>query len=1408
MKSQLQLFQEAYGDQTFQQQNLAMLENLSGPAAGGFAPDSGYFSQVGAFFRQTNTVRNAYMAINKPFFVDDPSYNPSQDIEVTQNEWIKSVYPEAFVRLMKSTSRMETNHLVNQVKEEHADRQIIENAGLLGNIASGLTAGLVDPVNWVAMGGAMKAAKAAGLATRPLAVGAVGATENVLALTAAEPFLQAAQATRTTEEFQRDLVGGAVFGSILGGVMGSVSSGRTAVNRRLLGADSAEDAIDPNSYRQWLADNPSDQQRLDDLLEGSEGFSIFGEDRAELAGILLKATQEINPGLARILGTGRNNFLSRMLVRMLFLNPEMNLARSQSQFARGALDIILKPAIVRTDTLNRQSVEAVMGIAEIAALRVRHTMDEAFAEYRSGGGTLNHAQVMEIAGRAAVRGDVVDPHNTLPDYTLSPTDGTLVQVNPFEGLDEAGVKVVEKIAKTNRKFFDAFRKTAIAVGAFTEQDFVDPDKLANYLTRRYLKDKIKAFDPQFKEAVRLGLAEKKSLELPELELERDGRTTDLNNLQARLGRMADDDPDRAALTWDRDQLVREIEDYETAISLLGDESQWDYVADLVQQNITDDISDGPTGLMSNSLKRRVLDIDDRFLAGFVETNVSNIQAHQIRTLLPKLIMSGELDKSMDGFQVSRKLQSKLTATTKKLEKLQSDPNNLNLDKISEVRLDLELLLDDAAHLRLSTHLRLQLDVERLGFSSMQEAQVRVNDLVTALKKTKRELSDKARRLELHDLEITRATSALSTAQGRHLGRTVIQNLQDTLDTLKQNRRDLKNDIKMLRLEGNDTRGSLGNISEQMLYGTGSASERLGGNTATRRQELRFGANYLSMGGAITEEQKLVRLMMLKNSVVNRVSNARREAYEINLHDEQMLRRIQEDYGRLRKDVDQNTRMTFKRKKREKEKLLKQEARDLEDMKVIFKRFHKTDGVGNEGLGRVGKTIRDANYVRLGGGFLLSSAPDPAMIIAQVGLPTFIRSMARYMNPFFRKERLSEDMGDWLFSAEAVLGGERNRRIAGLDNLDPERATWLERGMQNSATYFSKALMLNKWNGMMKDISSSAIQHKLIKIGNKKRAGKRLSRSDKAFIEGLGLDDDRLKRIAQLQEEFGENGTTLLGGQYHIARTRRWGKTGSIDSRVALEDRLAFERAVFQRVQQTIVTPGAGSLPRWMSSTEMGRIIGQFGSFTMAATNQVLVPMVQKGAMMGDFNQVIMFVGASTLGAMGYWARQSLNGKNPFEDEVKRDKRGRVIARVPWWKKSIMEGIDRGGTLGWLTQGNAMMERMTGVGVSTALGAGQLSRMQTRSKVDILAGPSAGFINDLGTLMGATSAKLVEGKPFTEGAYNAGRRMLWGQNLTQTRLALDVAPTLYEQRDGGYGNPTYPETFVPVQQRLRNFLQGL
>jgi hypothetical protein len=1859
-------------DKTIQQQRLMFAQGFHSPKTA-LAKNTGFTDQVGAFFRQTNTVYNLAIAMNEPIFPPERGYNPAEDPDVMANPWIREKYPEAFTSLMKAESRVEANYLVNKIREENRDREVIQEGGLVSNIFAGLGAGVVDPVNWIAFSGATRAAKALNVAARPMTIAGIGAAENVLGLTVAEPFLRIAQETRTDEEFQRDLVGGAIFGAIIGGMSGGISSTRTAASRALLGADTVEDALDPASYSAWLQRNPVEQQRLDELIEGDEGFAIFGQDREEVAGILLKATSEINPGLAKVLGISQG-ILGKLLAKLLFLNPEMNLARSESQFARGALDIMLKPAIVRTDTLNRQSVEAVMGIAEIAGLRIRHDMNLVFAEYRSAGGRLSNAEVMVLGAKAAVRGDIVDPANASHELSVSPTTGELELVNPFESIigDSQTIKAVEEVAKINRKFFDTLRKTGESAGAFTGEDFINSIELENYLTRVYKKEKIMVYLPQFKKSIFLALEDKKARELPEMEVERqklvdehealsapdpvapptrtplpleeppslatpdpssinettwyhgsaveierpsqdhsrtdslfgigfymtdapsvargygpvshrvkvdvrktldfdedlpddafdlivsnarvligddnwvpssrkgsevwDDMVTELYQMTisvdeaaetfqiiadelrhvlgydaithiggGRAGRgrrmhrvlilldpegdrwgavppdsishrsvlsidtepppptttpaapartvvpgrertdaagmvdaleeevrpldagydetvfnyqndegievtlkdegeliningkefagdieidlihstgargegaasreldrilaeadsrdmsvslsvdaqlrddglpgLTDDqlkawyerkgfvfprvslqklagyrprisegdsliektiqikaselptarkqlaqetttrshsDPDAmfelfdrgelktgfheggddglyffngtdrplrvenaattfdydaghhsvtmtepppptttpdlaptprspedlAEIVWDRARLEREIAEYDEWIAKLGDEERWEEIANQVYENITNDTGTGPLGGgAGNSLKQRVLTVEDRFIAPWLEDDVMNIQANQIRNLLPKLILSGEMDSAMDGFQVSANLKNRLTTVTAKLDTLSEDPTSLTPAALESIHLELEQVLDDAAHLNLSSHMRLHIDVKQLGFSSMEKAQTHLNSLVVNLKNFRADLHAKRKVVRGIDSQIALLRSEIEGLDAN--GRPVSAAMQKSLDDLVVERTKKNKELLEVTAEFDQTRSGINTMAGKLIFTEKSYGWKLGSSAADRSDALKFGRNFIDDLGAVTDLQKLQRLMEMRAMVIQRSSSSRRSAFDINSDAEQVKARIEEDYRGLHIGVQQNARMTMKKKKREEEKLLKRKSRDLRDMGLIFDRFHRTDGTGNESLGRAGAAIREANYVRLGGGFLLSSTPDLAMGIGQVGLPSYFRALARYMNPFFRNKRLSEDMADWVFASEATLGGDRNRRIAGLDEEDPKRNHFIERGLHATSKGFNNLLMLNKWNGMMKSVNSVAIQNKIIKIGNKLRSGKRLSRSDKAFMGGLGLTEDRLQRIAILQEKFGDTESTILGGKFYLSRTRKWGAAGDIDARTALEDRLAFERATFQRVQQTIITPGAGSLPNWMTSTEFGRIIGQFGSFTMAATSQLLIPMLQKGAMMGDMNQALMFVGASTLGAVGYWARRSLDGKDPFEDEVKKDKRGRVTARVPWWKKSILEGIDRGGTLGWLSQGNAYMERMTGVGASTLLGAGQLSRMKSRSKVDMLAGPTAGLLNDFGTVLGALAEKGFEGKELTEGAYNAGRRMVGWQNLIQTRLALDVAPSIYDAQRGGYGSPTYFDKFIPIQQRLRNTLQ--
>lgn len=1345
---------------------------------------SGFVETAGAFFRQTNTVKNFATGLYDREFVPETGYNPVNDINLEENAWIKEMYPDAYIALLNSNSRAETAYKLDKIKKEHQDRQIIENAGAMTALGAGLAAGLTDPINYIALGGAMRAAKTVGLATRPFAVGAVGAAENAIGLSVAEPFLRAAQMTRTDEEFRRDLFGGMALGGAFGGLAGSMSAASTATTRALLGTDNPDSLISQQGISNYLQNNPDQAQRLDDLLDSDQGFAIYGETREELAGILLEATRETNPQLAQILG--KDSFFGRMLVKFMFLNPAMNLSRSDSQFARAALDIMSKPAILRENTLDAQSVESVLGVAEVAAGRIGVRMGERVAEYRSNGGRLSEQEIFELAGKAAVRTDVVDPQNALNDFVIDEATGELVEVNPFAGLGQAEVDVVTEVAKLNRQFSDAMRKTAITSGAFTEQQ-IDAVFASNYLQRRYKGDKINMYPDQFRMSLIKAFEHKSATELPGLRAERDAVEQELQSINSRLQNMAPDDPARAATEYDQQQLQSQLREYNQDIDHLADPDKWESLAEAVELRLKNQIEDDSGGPVrtTNSLSERVLNIEDRFIAGFMDHNVQTLQQQQVRVLLPQVMAANAMGNHMDGFRLSPALQTRYTKAVNRLEEMNTDPSRFSFDEINEARLELEEILDDASHLELQSNLRVNLDVERLGHASQHDLQESLNSLVTSLKEARRGY----RRTQSKMRELTARLEALRTANA---GRSVIQDLENQINTLRAEAREFQNTMTQERTAINRY------AEKAVVGGTNELNIDFNNN--------KFGLNEINFDGAVTPAQMLQRLVGAnKSRVLARVANSRRQAFNVNNNSQQLKVQLQMDYQKMQREVDADTGLSFKKKQRQKEKLNNKLARDLKDLDIVFARIRRRDTPG-DALGRGGKVVRDLNYSRLGGGFLISSLPDLLVGIGQVGLPNYLRAFAKRINPFLKDPQYRGDMADYLYANEAVLGGDRNRRIAGLDPLDPDRQTRIERFAEFAAEKTSKFLGLNRWNGMMKEVNAIAIQNKTMSIAKKIQQGKRLSRSDQAFMQGTGIGEDQLRRWAGYQDAFGQDRRTMLGGSFYHPQTGMWGTLPGIDENLVRQDRLAFERFIFQRTNQTIVTPGAADLPRWMTSTELGRLAGQFGSFSMAATSQATIPMLQKMAM-GDMNQVLMFIGTASLGAASYWIRQALNGKDPFEDEVKRDRKGRVVARVPWWKKSVVEGIDRGGTLGWISQGNAILERMTGFGVSTMTGTGALTRMQARSRVDTILGPTAGFINDITGIAGAAVDKLIDGEPFSEGDYNAMRRMLPLQNLTQLRLGLDVAPSYQRMKENRLKYRSYQEAYLPAQQKLRNLLQG-
>lgn len=257
---------------------------------------------------------------------------------------------------------------------------------------------------------------------------------------------------------------------------------------------------------------------------------------------------------------------------------------------------------------------------------------------------------------------------------------------------------------------------------------------------------------------------------------------------------------------------------------------------------------------------------------------------------------------------------------------------------------------------------------------------------------------------------------------------------------------------------------------------------------------------------------------------------------------------------------------------------------------------------------------------------------------------------------------------------------------------------------------------------------------------------------------------------------------LFGGDFYHSRVDLW--DGPIDGLRA--DEVAFLKeqyymAIMQAVNRTIVTPNAGDLPLIATSSAIGKLLFQFKSFSFAATNSVLISGLQRGLEYGDISQVILLAGLSSLGGFVYAGKEWLGGRDPFryENDI---------------SKFIVEGMDRGGGLGILSETNAIFEKTFGLGLSQFADSGPLSRYSSRNKMDALMGPTFGTAKDMLTIAGSFP-KMFTADDVSGYEIDAARRMFAFQNLIQTRLALDVGPSLIQGGDDFFAN------FKPLHRRM-------
>jgi len=215
----------------------------------------------------------------------------------------------------------------------------------------------------------------------------------------------------------------------------------------------------------------------------------------------------------------------------------------------------------------------------------------------------------------------------------------------------------------------------------------------------------------------------------------------------------------------------------------------------------------------------------------------------------------------------------------------------------------------------------------------------------------------------------------------------------------------------------------------------------------------------------------------------------------------------------------------------------------------------------------------------------------------------------------------------------------------------------------------------------------------------------------------------------------------------------------ITDSAARRAREVFRAAVAKEVDTIIVTPGVADKPLWMSTTE-GRVIGQFKSFAMSATQRVMLLRLQQRDL-ATLNGLLLSVGAG----MMVYAQKTLQSGKPLSDDP------------GIW---LREGVDRSGVTGFLFDINNMSEKFTRntIGINALTGGPTASRYASRNVAGALFGPTFGLTQTIGSITGAAATQDV-----SQSDVKAMRRMVPYQNLFYLDKLFDAAENAVNREFG-------------------------
>lgn len=409
-------------------------------------------------------------------------------------------------------------------------------------------------------------------------------------------------------------------------------------------------------------------------------------------------------------------------------------------------------------------------------------------------------------------------------------------------------------------------------------------------------------------------------------------------------------------------------------------------------------------------------------------------------------------------------------------------------------------------------------------------------------------------------------------------------------------------------------------------------------------------------------------------------------------------------------------------------LNKKRIRDIADIEGMRDRIRGVYNIGEDTVfSRIGRTTRDLNYLRFMGGVTISSFPDVARVIMSEG---FIKTFGNGLIPLIRNAKNFKIAADELkgmgIGTDGIITG-RSQYIADIADYT-QGGTMFERGARSLAGGFGKINILDYWTAGMKQLQGITMQTRIFDDLKKGKYDKRLER--------LGISKSDADAMWKQVQQHGKK----VDGIW-LTNRANWDNP---------ELAKMYAAAMRKESDRVIIIPGQEK-PLFMSR-EMGGLFFQFRSFIMSATQRVLIAGLQNQ----DHN---------TVGGL-----LSLIGMGMLVYTIKTLERGEELSDDP--RVWLMEGIDRSGAIGILTELNVTLEKISQneIGLRPLLGIdAPSSKYVAHSLSQTALGPT------FGSLLNDTIRALSTGlgpNEMTEADIRTLRRLLPYQNLTGVKQALD------------------------------------